>query len=68
MTLQLMNNEGNVQNKDDKEPDLTFTFVRNNDHLHQRIISSCGLTLEKFKTISADFIFRVNSIWNNRDL
>ena len=42
-----------------------FSYLRTDDDAYPRIIASCRLTLENFKTITAEEIFRVDSCWKD---
>ena len=56
------------QDNDRDEFDGIFSYLPTDDDAYPRIIASCRLTLDNFKTITTEEIFRVDSCWKDREL
>ena len=68
MTIRSRKDNNDDQDKDGDESHGIFSFLPCDDDADPRIISSCRLTVENFKTITAEEIFRVDSCWKDREL
>ena len=63
-------NHGNADKpREDDDSCGIFSFLQTDDHDgDQRIISSCRLNSENFRTVTIEQIFSVNSLWKDREL
>ena len=66
MTISSTKDDKMNQDNDRDEFDGIFSYLPTDDDAYPRIIASCRLTLDNFKTITTEEIFRIDSCWKDR--
>ena len=68
MTIPSTEDNKKDQDKERDEFGGIFSYLPTDDDTDPRIIASCRLTLDNFKRITDEEIFRVDSCWKYREL